>query len=154
MPETTRSNLPATTPSKASATQSDGAPSLISAGEPSVSCVSCTRKGRSRVLTCPPPDQLRSGASTVTWPNLRMACASASNPGACTPSSFVTSMCIVAPFLSIIIPPCAVLLPSSFFLFYLSPVYLLPYPLQSSFIFEWQLHPALCFNAARTRPNP
>src|SRR5262245_44402026 len=94
MPETTRSTL-STNPSNGSATQSDGAPSDVYAIVPSERMVYTTRKGRSNVLTCPEADQFLSGANTVTLPRGCMACARARSPGACTPSSLVTKICMI-----------------------------------------------------------
>ena len=93
MPETTRSTGPSTSPSTAKATQSDGAPSVTSAGVPSARRVSRTRSGRCIVFTWPEADQLRSGARTVSRPKSEIACASASRPGASTPSSLVSNIC-------------------------------------------------------------
>ncbi len=53
-----------------------------------------TRNGRSIVLTWPEADQFLSGANTVTLPSLRISCARARSPGACTPSSLVTRICM------------------------------------------------------------
>src|SRR5690606_31997660 len=95
MPETTRSIFSSMRPMTARATQSEGAPSLARAGVPSSSVTSYTRRGRCNVLTWPPAVQFWSGARTLILPNGFMACARVSNPGAVTPSSFVTKMCML-----------------------------------------------------------
>jgi hypothetical protein len=47
------------------------------------------------VFTCPEADQFLSGAKTVTSAIFRISWANASKPGAVTPSSFVTKMCMI-----------------------------------------------------------
>src|SRR5690606_33412997 len=76
-------------------TQSDGAPSRAKACVPSSSRNSRTRKARSNVFTCPPPDQFLSGAMMTTSPKTRISFTKANKPGESTPSSFVTKIFLV-----------------------------------------------------------
>src|SRR5438477_374689 len=141
MPETTRSNFCSTTPSRASATQSDGAPSLTSAGEPSASFVLFTRKGRSRVLTCPPPDQFRSGAGVPQvqvfvlcfWPMSHRIPVWSINFVKALCATWALRVCACGHY---IILPCVILSPSSCFLFYSSLVRLFHRRPRSFFIFD------------------
>src|SRR5690606_12483096 len=94
IPETTKATFSSMNPSKANATQSEGAPSGVKAGVPSERSISRTRRGRSIVFACPEADQYLSGARIVTLPRFFNSSARADNPGAVTPSSFVTKICI------------------------------------------------------------